>query len=125
VEPGSGPHVMELDWTEPLREVLVGARYDIIIGADVAYDDDCFGPLLDTIRGLTHTSPGAVVSWPLSFSLISHTISVTEPHIIAPLGSLCPGHPERHESGPPVFGCGFAMQRHLQCSRSAVRVCSL
>ena len=55
---------MELDWTSDLACHPAGpafAAYDIIVGSDVAYDEDLFKPLLDTITAFTACKPSTRV----------------------------------------------------------------
>lgn len=59
------PAVLELDWTSDMALHPVGpgsATYDMIIGSDVAYDEDAFQPLLSCILAFVSQSPTTRVS---------------------------------------------------------------
>lgn len=65
---------MALDWGDPLPELASRTQWDYIIGSDVAYDEDCFTPLLQCICQLIASSPGANVR---PRSTASHNIDGT------------------------------------------------
>ena len=54
------PAVLELNWTSEMAQHPAGpgcAAYDMIIGSDVAYDEDAFQPLLSCILAFVSQSP--------------------------------------------------------------------
>ena len=56
--------MIELDWTSDLACHPAGpafAEYDIIVGSDLAYDEDLFQPLLSTITAFTAAKPSTQV----------------------------------------------------------------
>ncbi len=61
--------VHELVWgrSDLVTHVIGPAQrgFDVIVASDVAYDDDCFIPLLDTIQGYTDRNPRTQVGTPL------------------------------------------------------------
>ena len=61
------PAVLELDWTSDMAQHPAGpgcAAYDMIIGSDVAYDEDAFHPLLSCILAFVSQSPTTRVHTP-------------------------------------------------------------
>ncbi len=59
--------MIELDWSSDLACHPAGpafAEYDIIVGSDLAYDEDLFKPLLSTITAFTAARPSTQVRQP-------------------------------------------------------------
>ena len=61
VSPGSRVRVAELSWgnKEQLEELLSERSFGMIVGADVAYDEDAHAPLLSTISECLAKNPAA------------------------------------------------------------------
>ncbi len=71
------PRIAVLDWTE-LPEWAVETHWDLVVASDVAYDEDCFAPLIDCLSRLAlsprQNHAGTKVCSPSSSTMLRGTV---------------------------------------------------